>query len=209
MRAYDSNIMKSWPTGFTYKNVKAYNFFNSTSSAGFTSPSALNVQKPNPPSLANPHKPVIQLTDYGVIIKVSEPSGTTLSYVDGTNYTPYSIAINQYKAQPFINDDDTDITLLTTEERYKNSRGAGILMHSITADSNKLYRLTGDGKIKYSVQCNNVLINTFSDAIDMSFKVTYPEPVDFSKAPYYEWDNMTNKIKLILRPSEAGLTPSI
>jgi len=209
LRVYDSNIMKSWASGFTYKDVKAYNFFSSISSSGFSSPSALHVQKPNPPSLANPHKPVIQLTDNGVIIKVSEPSGTTLSYVNGTNYTPYSIAINQYKAQPYINDDDTGITLLTTEETYKNSRGAGILMHSITADSNKLYRLSGEGKIKYSVQCNNVLINTFSDVVDMSFKVTYPEPIDFSKAPYYEWDNMTNKIKLILRPSEAGLTPSI
>jgi hypothetical protein len=209
LRVYDSNIMKSWASGFTYKDVKAYNFFSSISSSGFSSPSALHVQKPNPPSLANPHKPVIQLTDNGVIIKVSEPSGTTLSYVNGTNYTPYSISINQYKTQPYINDDDTDITLLTTEETYKNSRGAGIFMHSITADNNKLYRLSGEGKIKYSVQCNNVLINTFSDVIDMSFKVTYPEPVDFSKAPYYEWDNTTNKIKLILRPSEAGLTPSI
>ena len=116
LRAYNPDLMRNWATGFTYTNVTATNFFNSgkTAAASFNSPSSLNPQKPNVPSIANPHRPVIQLTDNGVIIKISEPSGTTLSYVDGTNYSPYGIAINQYKAQPYINDDATNITLLTT-----------------------------------------------------------------------------------------------
>ena len=210
LRAYNADLMRNWATGFTYSNVTATNFFNSgkTTAASFNSPSSLNPQKPNVPSLANPHRPVIQLTDNGIILKVSEPSGTTLSYVDGTSYSPYGIAINQYKAQPYINDDSTNITLLTTEETYKHSRGAGILMHSITADSNKLYRLSGDGKIKYEIQANNKLISTFSDTIQISFKVSQPNPIDFAKAPLYQWDNLTNKIKLLLRPDACGLSPS-
>ena len=212
LRKYNFNLMKNLTeNSFTYRNLTAENYFRKSKTliTGFTGPSKLIIEKPSNPRLGTPHRPAVELDDNGIILSISEPSPTTLTYNSNPNNMDlFSIGIKEYNVLPTI--EDVESTLLTLIDNNGTSNGTGekgILTHSMTNDS-KIQDMEGNGKIEYAIKCKNNLYNVFTDPINISFVLGKPNSVDFNKSMLFQWDNVTNNIHLIVKPEEGGLKAS-
>jgi hypothetical protein len=206
---------------FKFK-VKAYNFFNSTSSNSSTDSTTLSPTKPSPPNFLSTASgsekvsstPTFTLTDDGITILVDEPVFTGQIEASGNYYQAQAITISEFKLRdgsfnttPATSMSASEITLInshgTTSRSVDNISGVksqvATFFHPIgyTADTadTELKDLTS-GRIEYTFHAKNVLKNEFSDPSSCTLTIGKPSPTNFKYCPKFTWQDSDNTVKL-------------
>jgi len=210
---------KSALPSFKFK-VKAYNFFNSTSSNYSTTITGLAPSVPSAPQYSNDvavagidgnelSKPTFTLTDTGITILVDEPAFTGQTSTNTDQYQDQAISISEFALQNVILDSSSEahtgeITLINDNA---NTFRSGSSIQGIQSQVATFFHPNGytggtglkdldPGKVEYTFHAKNVLNNTFSGTSSCTLTIAKPNPTNFKYCPKFEWIKNTNKVKL-------------
>ena len=195
---------------WTY-TVKAKNYFVSTASSGFTSPSAYAITSPS--NVRFIASPTIDISNSKIILSFNEPDTSAKTrYANNPEIfnTPDAIDYKSYGVEPFINNvSQSNHSVYTTAQSA--TRREVSYNHTRESNSNALNQMVeGDtSTIKYKFRPENLLHTLYGDVVETEFKILKPAPTDMDAIPLFEWQSDgTNNIKLTLRRSEGGLEPN-
>ena len=219
IRKYDQFISSS--PSFKFK-VRAFNFFNSTSSNYSLDSTLLEPTKPSEPRyLSSPagtpptkknSNPTFALTDNGITILVDEPEFTGQPKVNRSQYQDQSISIKEFALQDIrLDSEDSapagEITLInghsTTSRSNNDIQGnqsqVATFYHpnGYTNNPNTALKDLNNGKVDYTFHAKNVLKDEFSSTSSCTLTIGKPYPGEnFKYCPKFTWVPNTNKVKL-------------
>ena len=221
IREYSQTNPVSNPS-FKFK-VKAYNFFNSTSSNYSTTSTELTPIKPSVPLFSSnvavtgidgkvSSKPTFTLTDTGITILVDEPDFTGQTSTNTNQYQDQAISISEFALLEGKFNTSTamstgEITLInshgTTSRSGSSIQGnqsqVATFFHpnGYTETPNTELKDLTAGKIEYTFHAKNVLKNEFSETSSCTLTIEKPSPgANFKHCPEFTWIKNTNKVQL-------------
>jgi len=198
-------------SSFTY-TVKGKNYFVSTASSGFSSPGPYSISSPSAVQFTT--TPTIEIRNDEIRITINEPeksAESTYSSTPALFNTPDAIDYNSSMTiNPYINNVDKGSRFVYTTATSATPR-VPIVNHLLEDNSNALYGMVEGttSTIKYIIRAENLINISTGAQVEATFKLLRPAPTNMDAIPIFEWvSDGTNNIKLTLRRSTGGLTPS-
>ena len=195
---------------WTY-TVKGKNYFVSTASSGFTSPSPYAITSPSNVKFIS--SPTIDISNDQIFIKFNEPdTSAKTTYANNPEIfnTPDAIDYKSYEVEPFINNATQSNRYVYTTVQSATRREVAY-GHTRASNSNALSGMTegATSVVKYKFRPEHSLYTIQGDVVETEFKILKPAPTDMDAIPLFEWQSDgTNNIKLTLRRSDGGLEPN-
>ena len=190
---------------WTY-TVKAKNYFVSTASSGFTSPSPYGLGKPSKIRFLT--TPTVEVSNEQIIVKVDEPEYSSEALYGTTPGAFNSADAIDYKSFRVESFKTSSHTAVATEYIYTTQQEANQRIITYTQHRNAMNNQPeGTQNIRYKIYPETTLHLTNGDVEIIDFKPQKPAPTYMDAIPLFEWlSDGSNNIQLTLRRSNGGLS---